>query len=818
MGSTGKLLKPVEQDLRIRPLTFSNTRYNRCQSGQHQGGLFMSQLKIPHDSARGHVTGESIFLDDRPFQRGELQVGLVTSPVAHGRLRYVDVQAALELPGVAGIFTAADLHHNCWGTIIQDQPLLAAEEVCYCGEPIAVIAAEDVKTLRQARRLIRLEIEPLPAILSIAEARAQGSFIAVERTIERGDLEAGFAQSEHILEGVFSSKGQDHFYLESQISIVYPLENDQLEVHASSQHPTEVQHVVAEALGLKQNQVTCIVKRMGGGFGGKESQAAPFAVFAALVAHRLKKPARLALSKDEDMIITGKRHPFEHHYRVGFDAQGRIQALDVQMFSDGGAYADLSTSVLERAMLHADNAYFLPHVRIRGRICRTHHTPHTAFRGFGGPQGVAMIEHLMEEIAIYLGRDALEVRQLNLYQGERITTPYGQRVENNTLPELCRRLSESACYWQRRREIDAYNATSRTHLRGLALTAVKFGISFTTRFLNQGNALVHVHRDGTIQVSTGATEMGQGVNTKIQQIVAEAFALDPRQVTILPTSTDKNANTSPTAASSGSDINGAAALQACEQIKARLAACVLQHWQKPVRTALEEITLSGQEDISQVIFAQGQLRHRDQPERVMSFEEAVALAYLNRISLSGYGFYRTPVPGYDRERGQGQPFLYFTNGMAVSEVQLDRLTGEVKVLRTDILMDLGRPINEGIDRGQVTGAFIQGMGWVTTENLVYSPRGELLSHSPTAYKIPNIHDTPREFYVELLENHEPTNIRGSKAVGEPPLLLAISVWAAIRNALSYARVQPQPALGLPATAEEIIKALASAQDRAVALV
>lgn len=773
----------------------------------------MSQFQIPHDSARGHVTGESIFLDDRPFQRGELHVGLLISPVAHGRIQKLDTRAALDLPGVAGIFTAADLHHNLWGTIIQDQPLLAADEVCYCGEPIAVIAAEDAKTLREARRLIKLEIAPLPAILSIAEARAQGSFIAVERKIERGNLEQGLAQAEHVLSGCFQSKGQDHFYLESHLSIVYPLENDQLEVHASSQHPTEVQHLVAEALGLQQSQVTCTVKRMGGGFGGKESQAAMFAVYAALVAHRLKRPARLVLSKDEDMIITGKRHPFEHHYQVGFDAQGRIQALDLQMFSDGGAYADLSTSILERAMLHVDNAYYLPHVRIVGRICRTHHTPHTAFRGFGGPQGVAMIEQLMEEIAIYLGRDALDVRQLNLYQGEQITTPYGQTVENNTLPELCRRLTESANYRQRRAEINAENARSTTYLRGLALTAVKFGISFTTRFLNQGNALVNVHRDGTVQVSTGATEMGQGVNTKIQQIVAEAFAIEPRAVILLPTSTDKNHNTSPTAASSGSDINGTAALLACEQIKARLAACVLHHWQKPVRGALEEITLSGEEDISQVVFEQGILRHREQPQWQMTFVEAVTLAYLNRISLSGYGYYKTPVPGYDRDRGQGHPFLYFTNGMAVSEVQIDRLTGAVKVLRSDLLMDLGRPINEGIDRGQVTGAFVQGMGWVTTENLVYSERGELLSHSPTTYKIPNIHDTPREFYVELLENQEPTNIRGSKAVGEPPLLLAISVWAAIRNALSYAGVQPKPALRLPATAEEVLRALSFSQER-----
>jgi xanthine dehydrogenase large subunit len=762
----------------------------------------MSQKSLAHDSARGHVTGESVFLDDRPLQRNELHVGLVVSPVAHGYLRAIDTSAALQTEGVAGIFTAADLHHNLWGTIIQDQPLLADHELSYVGEPIAVIAATSRSSLQQARRLIKLEIETLPAILTIDQARQQESFIAVERTILQGDPDTALASAPHQLSGVFESKGQDHFYLESHISIVYPLENGQLEVHASSQHPTEVQHLVAEALGLNQSQVTCIVKRMGGGFGGKESQAATFSVYAALVAHKLRRPARLALTKDEDMVITGKRHPFKNWYTVGFDAEGRIQALDVRLFADGGAYADLSTSILERAMLHSDNAYYLPHARIVGRICRTHHTPHTAFRGFGGPQGVAMIENVLEEIAQYLHMDALNVRRINLYRDHCNLTPYGQVVENNTLPRLFEQIVEMSDYDNRRKDVTAFNASSRTHLRGLALTAVKFGISFTTRFLNQGNALVNVHRDGTVQVSTGATEMGQGVNTKILQVVAEALGIPPEQVVVLPTATDKNHNTSPTAASSGSDINCAAALLACEQIRQRMAACLLRHWEQPVRDALTEIKLSGDEPVEQIEFSQGFLSHRDQPEQRMSFAEAVNLTYLNRISLSGYGHYKTPIPGYDRDRGKGHPFLYFTNGMAVSEVLIDRLTGEHKVLSSEILIDLGRPINEGIDKGQVTGAFVQGMGWVTGENLIYSETGHLLSHSPTTYKIPNIQDTPRHFKVEFLENFEPTNVRGSKAVGEPPLLLGFSVWAAIKNALSY--VGPVSGLQLPASHEEIL--------------
>lgn len=767
----------------------------------------MKTKSLPHDSARGHVTGESVFLDDRPLQRGELHVGLVFSPVAHGKILSIDTSAAVALPGVAGVFTAADLHHNTWGTIIQDQPLLADKEVNFLGEAIAIVAAEDRATLAAAKKLVKLEIDPLPVILSIDEARAQAAFIAVERTILKGDPDTALAQAPHRIDGVFENKGQDHFYLESHISIVYPLENDQLEVHASSQHPTEVQHLVAEALGLRQSQVTCIVKRMGGGFGGKESQAATFSAYAALVAHKLKRPARLALSKDEDMQTTGKRHPFKDWYSVGFDAEGRIQALDVKLFADGGAYADLSTSILERAMLHSDNAYHLPNARIVGRICRTHNTPHTAFRGFGGPQGVAMIENVIEEIAIYLGKDALDVRRLNCYQGEEQTTPYGQVVVNNTLPALFDRLSETSNYAQRRADIQAFNASSQTHLRGLALTAVKFGISFTSRFLNQGNALVNIHRDGTIQVSTGATEMGQGVNTKLQQLVAEAFAIPYQNVILLPTATDKNHNTSPTAASSGSDINGAAVVLACAQLQQRLKACLLAHWAQPVRGALDELSITGQEDTSDILFQDGYLVHKDHPEQRMAFAEAVNLAFFNRISLSGYGHFKTPIPGYDRDAGKGHPFLYYTNGVAACEVLIDRLTGELKILRSDVLMDLGRPINEGIDRGQVTGAFVQGLGWVTTENLVYSDKGALLSHSPTTYKIPNIQDTPREFYLELLENEEPINVRGSKAVGEPPLLLGFAAWAAVKNALSTTQDKFNPPLRLPATAEDILSCL-----------
>ena len=777
----------------------------------------MSSSSIPHDSSVGHVTGQSIFIDDRSPRRDELHIGLITSPVAHGRLRGIDTSAAAALPGVAGIYTAKDLHHNVWGTIIQDQPLLADDEIGYLGEPIAVIAAEDRETLKQAKKLVKLDIEVLPAILTIDEARAQGEFIAVERTIARGDLDATLAAAPHRLQGRFENKGQDHFYLESHCCVVYPGEGGQLEVHSSSQHPTEVQHLVAEGLGLSQNQVVCIVKRMGGGFGGKESQAAPFAVFAGIAALRLGRPARLILTKDEDMQTTGKRHPFQTDYEVGYDDQGRILAAKIHLFSDGGAYADLSTSVLERAMLHSDNAYYLPVAEIKGRICKTHTPPNTAFRGFGGPQGVAVIEHIVEDIAIRLGLDAYDVRRINCYQGEtNNVTPYGQLVENNVLPQLFDQLHDTAGYAARREAIAAFNAASHTQLKGLAMTAVKFGISFTTRFLNQGNALVNIHRDGTIQCSTGATEMGQGVNTKMRQIVALNFGIAPEKVIVMATSTERNANTSPTAASSGTDLNGAATEIACEQIRARLAACVAYHFEHPVLGPREEIEADPERPIDHIVFANGEIYNQNQPEQRIKFTDAVNLAYLNRISLSGYGFYKTPGIGFDKVKGEGHAFLYFTNGVALSEVVIDRFTGELKVLRSDILMDLGRPINEAIDYGQVSGAFVQGMGWVTTENLIYNDKGDLLSHSPTTYKIPNIQDTPREFNIAFLPNDEPKNVRGSKAVGEPPLLLGLSVWAAVKNALSYVARQAgtSPELKIPANAESILMELTRYQREA----
>jgi xanthine dehydrogenase large subunit len=529
----------------------------------------------------------------------------------------------------------------------------------------------------------------------------------------------------------------------------------------------------------------------------------------------------LALSKDDDMVITGKRNPFQISYDVGFNSEGKILALDAKLFSDGGAYADLSTSIMERAMLHSDNAYFIPHMRVCGQVCRTNYHPHTAFRGFGGPKGVALIESVLEDVARETGKDALDIRKLNCYKPGEDITHYGQKVENNLLPGLFEKLETDSDYRKRREAIKAWNQKAIEtggNPRGLSLTAVKFGISFTTRFLNQGNALVILHTDGSVQVSTGAVEMGQGVNSRIASIVAEEFGLPLSSIRMMPTSTEKNANTSPTAASSGTDINGAAAQKACLEIKKRLAALALKLkdtskdlW--PSKTAglgtAPEIELGKEIETSltQVAFENGQVILRDKSFQ-LKFSDLVREAYLNRISLSEYGHYRIPDLGFDKLKGKGRAFLYYTQGVAASEVELDRDTGEVKVRRVDILMDLGRPINYGLDVGQVTGGFIQGMGWVTTENLVYNQDGFLLSHSPSTYKIPSIQDTPRIFNANLVHNEGNTvNVKSTKAVGEPPLLLCLSVWTAIRDAvMSYQGNKVIP-MAIPATSERILRAL-----------
>jgi xanthine dehydrogenase large subunit len=764
---------------------------------------------IPHDSARGHVSGESVYIDDMPMMKNELIVDFYWSPVSHGKIRSLDLTEAAKVPGIVGLYTYKDLGGvNKFGPVIQDECLLAERRVQFMGEPIVVIAAESRKAIKEAKRAIKCDIEELTPILTIDDAVREQHFIGAVRRIKRGDLEAGFKQAEHTLDGVWYNHGQDHFYLESQAALVYPGENDQLVVHSSTQNPSEVQEVIAHVLGLSANQVVCITKRMGGGFGGKECQATHPAAMAALVALKTKRPARIIYTKDDDMQVTGKRHPFKNLYRVGFTKEGRITSLKVEMFTDGGAAADLSTGVLGRAMCHVDNAYYLPNVDIYGTICKTHYPPNTAFRGFGGPQGIATIENIMEEIALYLKKDAIEVRYANIYgTTDRNITPYGQLIFQNTLPEIFDRIAETSDYKSRRKEVDAFNKENKRFFKGLACTAVKFGISFNTKFLNQASALVNIYTDGTIQVSTGATEMGQGVNTHMKQIVAHEFGLDPDHVITMATSTEKNNNSSATAASSATDLNGGAAADACQKIRERLSDFAARY----IAASVDDIEPSP----SSIVYENGQVFDRRRPDMKMDWRELIRLAYRQRISLGERGFYATAGIDFAWETGKdktaaGHPFLYFTMGAAVAEVTIDRLTGDLLVPRVDMLMDIGKPINPGIARGQMTGAFIQGMGWVTTEELKYKDNGELLSHSPTTYKIPNIQDTPPIFNVDHIDRENPINIKGSKAVGEPPLCLGLSVWAAVKNALSYAAPAGTiPHLVLPATNEEILRHLTS---------
>ncbi|MCO4794117.1 MAG: molybdopterin-dependent oxidoreductase [Bacteriovoracaceae bacterium] len=764
---------------------------------------------IIHDSSRGHVTGTSVFVDDRAAITGEIQVGVVGVPVAAGRIKSINSKRAELVEGIIGVFTAADLQHNQWGAIVKNQPILVSDVIGYIHEPAVVIAAENRIALEKAKKLIEIECDEVKPTFSIDEAIKNEDFLYEATPFVQGDVDKALSNSEHRLKQSFECGGQEHFYLESQATIAIPLENGQMELHSSSQHPSETQHVVAQALGLPYHHVTCIVKRMGGGFGGKESQAAPFAAMAGLVAQKFNRPARIALSKDDDMMMTGKRHPFKNFYEVGFDSKGKITALKADLFSDAGAYADLSSSIMERAMFHIDSAYYIPDVLITGKCCKTNNHSNTAFRGFGGPQGALTMEDLIEDIAKVVGIDASEVRKINLYgQGINNRTPYGQIIDHNPLKEMTEKILKDSQYSKLRKEVEEFNKIKNGKVRGLALSYTKFGIAFTAKFLNQGSALVNLHLDGTIQASTGATEMGQGVNTKIQQIIAHAFGISPESVQLMATSTEKNHNTSPTAASSGSDINGAAALKACEKIKKRLCVFLHKHWSGEVFNDVKEIELDFEGDLSHIEFRDGLVVDTNSKNEI-KLTEAIKMAYLNRVSLGGYAHFKTENLGFDKSKCEGRAFNYFTNGAAVCLVEIDEYTGELKVLKTDILMDLGRPLNPGIDKGQVTGAFIQGMGWVTHENLFYSDKGVLLSHSPTTYKIPNIQDTPREFNVEFIENHENQQaVHRSKAVGEPPFLLGGTVFCAIKDALRY-RVADNR-ITSPATNEKIIMKLQKA--------
>jgi len=765
---------------------------------------------IPHDSAIGHVTGESEYVSDTFKLENELLVDFYFSYEPHGQITNINLENARQIPGIVGLYTYKDITgKNKFGPIIQDEVLLAEEFVEYFGEPIVIIAGENKDAIKEAKKLIKVDIKPLKPILSIEEAIEHEKFIGQLRKLERGNIEKEFQNAKHILEGTTRNGGQEHFYLESQAAIAYPNENGTVEIISSTQNPTEVQNVVGEILGISFNKVVVKTKRMGGAFGGKETQATQPACMAALVATITKRPARITLTVDDDMKTTGKRHEFFNKYKVAFTDEGLITALKVELYSNGGYANDLSTSVMERAIYHSDNAYYIPNIKITGRVCKTHLPPNTAFRGFGGPQGMLNIESIIEDIAIYLKKDALDIRKLNCYgTKENNITPYGQTIENNTLPKLIDKLLETSDYKTRRKQVEKYNKTSTLYLKGISFTPVKFGISFTARFMNQASALVNIYTDGSIQVSTGGTEMGQGLNTKISQIVADEFCVNQNTVRMMVTSTEKNNNTSPTAASASTDLNGTAAKNACQNIKLRLINFASELFIK------DNPKLQASQNY--IKWEESGIWDERIPTKKITFKELVKNAHLNRISLGERGFYTTPkITQFDWETGTGIPFLYYTNGCAVSEIIIDRFTGELRILRTDILMDIGKPINPGIDRGQIIGGFIQGMGWLTTEELKYSDKGEFLSCSPTTYKIPNVQDVPPILNVDWIENDSNIiNIRQSKAVGEPPLMTAISVWTAVKHALSFLANGKIPKLNAPATSEEIIMALSKCQVKA----
>ena len=749
-----------------------------------------------HDSALKHVAGEAVYIDDIAAPEGLLHAYLGTATIARGRLLSLDLSAVEAAPGVVAVLTAADIPgaNDISSTHRHDEPLFATAQILFHGQPLFAVVAQTREQARHAAALARADYAEEPAVIDIAAARMAGAALVTDPlTLRRGDLAAAMAASPRRLKGAMTIGGQEHFYLEGQIALAVPGEDEDMAVFVSTQHPSEVQHMVGAVLGVGSHAVTVEVRRMGGGFGGKETQANLFACVAALCARRLKRPVKLRPDRDDDMILTGKRHDFVVDYEIGFDDEGRIHAVDAVYAARCGWNADLSGPVTDRALFHMDNCYFYPAVRARSEPLFTNTCSNTAFRGFGGPQGMVGAERLIEEVAFATGLDPLEVRKRNLYGGPgRDLTPYHQTVEDSIAGDVIAELERRCDYRARKAAIRAANATSPVIKRGIALTPVKFGISFTATWFNQAGALVHVYTDGTVSLNHGGTEMGQGLYIKVAQVVAQAFGIDLSQVKITATTTGKVPNTSATAASSGSDLNGMAALDACETIKARLAAFAAKHWQERPEA---------------VAFLPGRVRVG---AREIGFRELVAAAYMARVQLSATGFYATPKIHWDREAGRGHPFYYFAYGAAAAEVAVDTLTGEYKVERVDILHDCGQSLNPAIDKGQIEGGFVQGMGWLTTEELVWDKRGRLWTHAPSTYKIPVASDRPRIFNVHLMENapNREATIHRSKAVGEPPLMLAISVLHALSDAVaSVGDHRVCPRLDAPATPERVLDAV-----------
>ncbi|MDA0107910.1 xanthine dehydrogenase molybdopterin binding subunit [Vibrio sp. La 4.2.2] len=749
---------------------------------------------VKHDSAPKQVTGEAVYIDDRLEFPNQLHVYALLSTQAHAKITKLDVSPCYEFDGVAIAITSKDVPGQLdIGAILPGDPLLADGVVEYYGQPVIAVAANDLETARKAAHAAIVEYEALPAILNVKEALAKEHFVTESHQQKRGDSQKALAKAKHIIEGELEIGGQEHFYLETQVSSVMPTEDGGMIVYTSTQNPTEVQKLVSEVLGVAMHKVVIDMRRMGGGFGGKETQAAGPACMAAVIAHLTGRPTKMRLLRNEDMTMTGKRHPFYNQYKIGFNDDGVIEGAEIIVAGNCGYSPDLSSSIVDRAMFHSDNAYYLGDATVTGHRCKTNTASNTAYRGFGGPQGMMTIEHIMDEIARYLKKDPLEVRKANYYGEEgRDVTHYYQTVEDNFLPEITEQLEQSSDYHARRKEIAEFNRNSPILKKGLSITPVKFGISFTATFLNQAGALIHIYTDGSIHLNHGGTEMGQGLNIKVAQIVAEEFQVDVDRIQITATNTDKVPNTSPTAASSGADLNGKAAQNAAITIKQRLIEFASSHF----KVTPEE-----------VIFKNGMVQIR---EEIMTFADFAQLAWMNQISLSSTGFYRTPKIYYDHEKARGRPFYYFAYGASCSEVIIDTLTGEYKILRVDILHDVGASLNPAIDIGQVEGGFVQGVGWLTTEELVWNEQGRLMTNGPASYKIPAIADMPIDFRTHLLENRSnpEDTVFNSKAVGEPPFMLGMSVWSALKDAISYVAVDGAiPKLDTPATPERVLMAV-----------
>jgi len=746
---------------------------------------------VKHDSAPKHVSGEAVYVDDRLEFPNQLHVYARMSERAHARIARIDTAPCYQIPGVAIAITAKDVPGQLdIGAVMPGDPLLADGKVEFIGQPVIAVAADSLETARQAAMAAIIEYEDLEPVLDVVEALHKKHFVLDSHTHKRGDSATALASAPRRLQGSLHIGGQEHFYLETQVSSVMPTEDGGMIVYTSTQNPTEVQKLVAEVLGVPMNKIVIDMRRMGGGFGGKETQAAGPACLCAVIAHLTGRPTKMRLPRMEDMTMTGKRHPFYVEYDVGFDDDGLLHGIKIDLAGNCGYSPDLSGSIVDRAMFHSDNAYYLGDATINGHRCKTNLASNTAYRGFGGPQGMVAIEEIMDAVARELGKDPLEVRKRNYYgKTERNVTHYYQTVEHNMLEEMTAELEASSDYAKRREDIRAFNAASPILKKGLALTPVKFGISFTASFLNQAGALVHVYTDGSIHLNHGGTEMGQGLNTKVAQVVAEVFQVDIERIQITATNTDKVPNTSPTAASSGADLNGKAAQNAAQTIKQRLVEFAARKWQ------------IFEEDVE---FKNGQVRLRD---HYISFEELIQQAYFGQVSLSSTGFYRTPKIYYDRSQARGRPFYYFAYGAACSEVIVDTLTGEYKMLRSDILHDVGASLNPAIDIGQVEGGFVQGLGWLTMEELVWNDKGKLMTNGPASYKIPAVADMPLDLRVKLVENRKnpEDTVFHSKAVGEPPFMLGISVWCAIKDAVaSLADYRAQPQIDAPATPERVL--------------